>query len=47
MVRAVAERDEDNGWCEVVAAPGADGPSSEVMDAPLEAKEFERGIIGW
>lgn len=46
MARAVAETDKDNGWWEVVAAAGAEGPSSEVMDAPLEAKEFERGIIG-
>lgn len=48
VLRAVAERDEDNGWWEVVATTGADWPSSsEVMDAPLEFKEFERGIIGW
>jgi hypothetical protein len=46
VLRAVAETDTDNGWWEVVAATGAAAPSSsEVMDAPLEFKEFERGII--
>ena len=47
MIRVVGEKGEANGWWEVVVATGPGAPSSEVMDAPLDLKEFERGIIGW
>jgi hypothetical protein len=48
VLGAVAERDGASGWWEVMATTGAGAlSSSEVMDLPLEFKEFERGINGW